>query len=157
MVLQLILSILMGFFFGMICSNLARNKGRKPQLWFQLGFFFGILALILLYILLWKEKWSSKPKFAQEGSLAPSSSGAEKGSLITLEKTCMTLEERDWYFLDPQNNQKGPISFDELKTKLSDGILSEKATFLWSEGMDKWKPLIELPYLKMILNGKTTS
>lgn len=146
----------MGFFFGMMCSNLARNRGKKPQLWFQLGFFFGILALILLYILIWKEKWSSKQTFAEEGALPPSS-GLGKETLLTVGKALVTLEERDWYFLDPQNNQKGPISFYELKTKLAEGILSEKATFLWSEGMDKWKPLIELPYLKMILNGKSTS
>lgn len=156
MITQLILSILMGFVFGFVCSNLARKRGKNSLLWFQLGFFFGILALLFFYILLWKDRYSKSAKFAEERSSMGSTKTQEAPPVIE-EDMSITLDKRDWYYLDTSRKQIGPISFDELKNNLDKGVISENMTYLWSEGMDKWKPMSELPYLKMVLNGETTS
>lgn len=152
LLLRILLSTSIGIICGTICSNLA-NKYRKNQLlWFQMGFFFGILGILFFYIKLFIDK-TRGPRLAGEAVLV---SGRE----MTLEpppqkiedKTKTTLESRDWYYLDAENKQMGPISFKELKVKVEEGVLNEKS-LLWSEGMESWEPLSKLAYLKLVLTS----
>ena len=50
---------------------------------------------------------------------------------------------KDFFYLSSNNEQKGPVSIDHLK---SVGIKSD--TLVWTEGLDNWKPAKEVEALK---------
>jgi len=52
---------------------------------------------------------------------------------------------KKFYYLD-DNEQKGPVSIDELK---SVGLRSD--SLVWTEGLDKWTPVREIEELRIIL------
>jgi len=132
----LIPSILGGIIFGFLCSRLAKKKKKNAIVWFQLGFFFGLFALIAFFLLGLKNRVSSQ-KLAEETATASSSSSAEIMPPLE-DKRNTTLNTRDWYYLDKENKQVGPITFDLLKKEFSANKILDK-TLLWSEGMEDWK------------------
>ena len=54
--------------------------------------------------------------------------------------------EQKFYYLDG-NDQKGPVSIDELKS-----IGLESNTLVWTKGLDRWKPAREVEELKILMN-----
>jgi Mg2+ and Co2+ transporter CorA len=53
----------------------------------------------------------------------------------------MTEGEKEWYYLDSDNNQKGPYTFDKLASMYIDEKINNE-TLIWSSSMgDDWKQL----------------
>lgn len=121
-----------GLVMGAISAYMAKSRGKNPYLWFFLGSLFGIFGLMLLV-------FSSKPapKAAQKG---------EVGSSPTIDITPAIDPEHQnklWHYLEPDNTQHGPMSFDALSRALMEGKIS-KNTLVWSENLEGWKPLGEI-------------
>ena len=56
-----------------------------------------------------------------------------------------------WYY--SQNNQQlGPVTEEELKSKARSGQLA-RTTLIWKEGMSDWKPLIDVPEISLALHA----
>jgi len=72
------------------------------------------------------------------------------------DKRNTTLNTRDWYYLDKENKQVGPITFDLLKKEFSANKILDK-TLLWSEGMEDWKSFDKLSYLQIVIKNEATS
>ncbi len=150
----LIPSIVGGVIFGFLCSRQAKKKNKNSLLWFQLGFLFGAVALIAFFLLGLKEKANSQ-KLVKEAATASASSNAEIPPPLE-DKRNTTLDKREWYYLDKENKQVGPITFDLLKKEHSDNKILDK-TLLWSLGMEDWKSFDQLSYLQMVVKTEATS
>ncbi len=150
----LIPSILGGILFGFLCSRQAKKKNKNPLLWFQLGFLFGGVALIAFFLLGLKEKLNSQ-RLAKEA--APASKSPRLETAPSLEdKRNTTLDTREWFYLDEENKQVGPITFELLKQEHLANKIQDK-TLLWSLGMEDWKSFDQLSYLQMVVKAEATS
>ncbi len=154
MFLRILLSILVSGLIGMLCSNMAQKKGKNSMLWFQIGFCFGIFGIALFFFTLLKDKISSKSKPAQQEfalNAQAASSVEETPKPIISHSTQTSLEDREWFYLDQNNKVNGGISFKVLKELIQKKAIHD-TTLIWSEGMDSWKKLVDLSYLKLVLN-----
>jgi len=123
----LILTIIVGLILGAWASVMADNRGRDSTVWFFLGFCFGILAIAVLFIL---------PNLAEKEEEEPSVAVPAPEPLIE------DPEMKDWYYLDLNNEQAGPVSFDIL-LELYENKKISSTTYVWCEGMEEWKTLEE--------------
>lgn len=55
-----------------------------------------------------------------------------------------------WYYSE-NNQQMGPVSEEELKTKARTGALTAKS-LIWKEGMSDWKSISDVPEISLALN-----
>ena len=67
------------------------------------------------------------------------------------------IEMQKWFYLNPAlagttAPQAGPFWVEQLAKQFDAGAVDQR-TQMWCEGMDSWKPLIELPDLETFLNG----
>ena len=127
---MLVSSAMMWIVFGAVSAYMARMRGKNPYLWFFLGMFFGVFGLLFLF-------FSSKPKAAAEPK--------EKTGPTTIDITPKfdpSFKEKFWYYLDPQNQQNGPMSFDALVRAWNEGKVNPQ-TFVWNEGLETWTPFGE--------------
>ena len=58
--------------------------------------------------------------------------------------------EKEWYFGNKTKEREGPYSFGEMKDLWTEGTVHGK-TRCWSQGMDGWRPLDQIPQLKWCL------
>lgn len=108
---------------------MAKARGKNPYLWFFLGMFFGVFGLLFLYL-------SSRAKGAAQRK-------AEGPTTIDITPQFDPAHsEKLWYYLEPDNQQKGPMSFNALAEAFRDGKVSNK-TFVWNETLENWKPFAE--------------
>jgi len=56
------------------------------------------------------------------------------------------MSQLEWHFLDTNNEQKGPVSFDYLKTAWAQKLLVE-STLVWNEDLPEWVEARTLPNL----------
>ena len=126
--MQLINVFLFSGIMGLLCSHLAKKKGKRPPIWFAMGFLFGIFGLILLYIV---------PTFTKAEQKKPAYQPPKP-----MERSDAWI--RMWYYLDPTHKQEGPFEFPDFINKVREKHVA-KETLVWSEGMDEWKKLSELP------------
>lgn len=62
----------------------------------------------------------------------------------------MTEGEKEWYYLDSDNNQKGPYTFDKLASMYIDEKIGND-TLIWSSSMgDEWKQLQDTRFKTML-------
>jgi hypothetical protein len=148
--IHLLLAIILSLLFGWLAAYFAQSRGRDPFLWFFLGMFFGIFSIVLLFFL---------------PNLGPKKEGQEQDEsdfFITndndlemiLPETRALYEDygkREWYYLDKERKQKGPVSFNFLKTVWDEGGL-EDTTYVWSNGMSNWERLNKVNKLKEALS-----
>ncbi|XP_047738471.1 dnaJ homolog subfamily C member 13-like, partial [Hyalella azteca] len=64
--------------------------------------------------------------------------------------TTSTLHLKEWYYQDAAKTRAGPYSFPELKELYADGAITAK-TLVWAQGLEGWKPLLQVPQLKWTL------
>ena len=96
---------------GSICAHFAKKQGRSPRKWFFLGMLLGLLGLLLLFALRYYEIWRLKRKGGKqkkESSLKADSASAKNLSTNTAPHIL-------WYYLDSQQQQQGPMSFNALE------------------------------------------
>ena len=138
-------TIIVWLLFGLLSANYARYRGRDPYLWFFIGMFMGIFALLILFLLPVSEAEQQQQEELQEDDPA----------LIQMPIAPVLPHEfqtRDWYYLTPQNQQEGPVAFDILKKLWMDGTINS-TSLVWSEGMEQWNNIQELPPLQELLSS----
>jgi len=124
-------SFLSSLLFGAIAGYVAKTKGKNPYLWFFLGVLLGIFSLLFLFL---SDKIFKKSPFQK------------KTDTTTIDVTPDTTSGFDpefqktfWYYLDQQNKQNGPMSFEALTKAWKSGEVSQK-TYVWNETLENWKP-----------------
>jgi len=115
-------SIIGGVLFGSICAYAAKKKNLNQLGWFALGFSFGVFALIVLTFLKGKKVPAILPELEP---LFPSES---------------PLTEKMWYYLTPEQEQVGPMSYNALERAYRADLITDE-TYLWNDNLDNWQPL----------------
>ncbi len=64
------------------------------------------------------------------------------------------MGDKVWY-IAVNGKSDGPYSEDEITEKLKTGVI-DKNTYLFTHGMDNWKPLNEIPQFKDLNSSRTT-
>jgi hypothetical protein len=127
-----LITVAFGIIFALICRNYALARGRNPYAWTIVGFLFGFLGLIILFVLPNKKKRSLVQQ--QIDALPP---------LTVTNSPIPPATYRPWYYLDQQNLQQGPMSFQTLKNAWKEGKLNS-TTYVWNEDLHEWKALGEV-------------
>lgn len=144
-------NMLLSFFLLLIIacftSYYASKKGKNPMLWFVLGLLLGAIApLILLFL----------PKVKKEGDDLPTMTLSQPDPTISrLPPPPLSTKEEEnklWYYLDQDHIQIGPVSAFALRELWNRGQL-DLNSYVWSEGMEKWEKVENLPNLKGVLNS----
>ena len=121
----------------------ANRRGREPLLWFAIGLLLGIFSpLILLLLPVVKKENGDSPRVDSP----PESQDNEK-----VAEGMMPEEDRLWYYLDQQHQQFGPVSIVALRALWNRGRL-ELTHYVWTEGMEKWEKVENMPDLHAVLN-----
>lgn len=123
---------------GYLCYQIAQNRGRNPMIWFALGTILGLIAVIILYIL------PPKAATASAGILSEKQKQDNTPPYLPCEDVATRPPEALWYYLDKENNQYGPISFNALKSAWNCDEI-DPSTYVWNENMEEWKKLENLP------------
>lgn len=129
---MLISSTLMGILFGGISAYVAKMRGKDPVVWFFVGMIFGIFGLLFLLVSS-RSKTGVKPKAKRK---------REPTTIDITPKIHPSYNEKFWYYLDPQNQQYGPMSFNGLLNAWKEGKVSQK-TYVWNETLETWTPFGE--------------
>ena len=116
------LMIISGLALGLLSARLAYKKERNPYLWFALGFLFGIFGICAIF-------------FAPKRSAAV----PNPEPLATIQGPT----DKFWYYLDPAEQQQGPMSHDALSIAWKEGKVAP-TTLVWHEDMSNWTPLKEV-------------
>lgn len=111
---------------GCFCGYIAQKRGRDYVIWFFIGMLLGIIGLIVLLVLP-----PVKPTEVEE---------------VTKELPPSPLRQVDWFYLDLDHNQIGPLSFEQLAKAWRDGKIGE-SRYVWSEGMENWMTIKDQPDL----------
>lgn len=129
--MNFIILFLSCFGLGWAAYRLAQIRGRDPIVWFFLGMLFGLLGILVLYCL-------PKPKEKEkvQADLPP----IEKPSIVPL----VIDAPKEWFFVDKSKTRHGPVDFSILKSKWTNQTI-DPFTYVWSEGMQTWKKIEELP------------
>ena len=109
--------------------------------WFALGAILGLVAVIALYILPSK---LAKVAVVPSGIFPEKQKQSDTSSYIPAEEVATLPPQALWYYLDKENNQYGPMSFNILKDAWDSGKVTP-STYLWNETMEEWKTLKNLP------------
>jgi hypothetical protein len=59
----------------------------------------------------------------------------------------MSEKVREWFYLDANKAQKGPIPTTVLARLIEKGIGVSPTTLVWKNGMDAWKQVIEVCFV----------
>lgn len=120
---------------GCISAYIAKGRGKNPYLWFGLGMIFGLFGVIFAFFI---------P--AKKGRRRPGSQHPTKEQVVTLDIT-PTLgsfsKESYWYYLDGQNAQQGPMSYDALKRSFFEGKV-KTSTYIWNEQLENWQAFSDI-------------
>lgn len=104
------------------------------MIWFALGVILGLIAVIILYIL------PQKIAVAPAGAVSENKMSDEEVSYTPPEDVASRPPEVLWYYLDKENNQFGPMSFNALKSAWNSDEVDAN-TYIWNENMEEWKRL----------------
>lgn len=100
----------------------ADKKGRSPWGWFLLTLLLGMIAPVLLYFL----------------GEQPASTAAQPE--IPVKKKSSFAPHMDWYYLDQNRQQVGPVTGSHLQELQDQGVIGPN-TYLWKEGMESWQKM----------------
>ncbi len=117
------LILFMGIVMGSITAYYAKQKNKDPFIWFFVGFLFGMLGLLSLFII---SNFQAKREAQNQPPPAP-------------KPVAPAVPQKFWYYLDQENRQFGPVSFDALNSAWKEGKITVN-TFVWNEDLDGWKP-----------------
>jgi hypothetical protein len=137
--------LLCSIIIGGICSHIAKKRNRHPFSWFIFGTLFGAIALIVLIFLP-----ARKPADMEPVHSTPISEGQNKmtppeiSSSSSVEPAQPAVAQKLWYYLDENDQQYGPMSFDALRRAWREDQITG-STYVWNEEMENWKILEELP------------
>lgn len=134
--MRMLISLFLLLFFAFLSAYVAKQRGRDPVAWFMIGILLGIFAPILLLIL--------KPLNLDHLEIGQETEINEDIKLSPLGLESKSYMDKEWFYLDQGNQQYGPLDFSRLK----DLWLEQKIhpnTYIWSEGMEQWKRIHELP------------
>lgn len=141
------LSLVLWLLLGWVTSYYAQQRGRDPLIWFLVGMFLGLIGLLLLFIL--PSVTNDKEK---ENSSLDEQDELKEGISQTIEIQPEFIQKQpeyaisQWYYLDKERQQQGPVEFEELKKIWVDHQI-DFLTYVWHEGMENWKKIEELPDL----------
>lgn len=113
---------------GLLTGYCAQRRGRDAKVWFLIGFLFGLIGLGALFLF---------PRKDMEEVPNTESLNTSKPIEDQVEPPRIESQSKEWFYLDKQNNQFGPITFESLKEKLNSGIV-DGSTYVWTEGMENW-------------------
>lgn len=109
---------------GSLSAYLAYKRGRNPYAWFAIGFLFGIFGIFAIFFAPGPKKKvqpaTPQPVYKIQGPI-----------------------DKFWYFVDPSNQQQGPMSHDAITMAWKQGKI-DTSTYVWNEEMSDWKPLKEI-------------
>ncbi|MGK5595090.1 MAG: DUF4339 domain-containing protein [Parachlamydiaceae bacterium] len=144
--MEILLTVILWIVMGGATSYFAAQRGRDPFAWFLVGMMLGLIGLIVLFLLPSLEEREEDGHeeemevTGEESELTPQTPSSNDGYWF-----------RDWFYLNEKNQQFGPISFQVLKKTWLEGKVS-RDTFVWSEGMETWQRVQDLPGLIDNLN-----
>lgn len=118
---------------GWISSKVAQRQGRNPTFWFAIGMLFGIFGLCFLLLLPLIER---NRILLEKKTVVP----------VSIDNDECDFYNKEWFFLDHRHQQQGPVSFFMMKAKWIDKTV-HSLTYVWSDGMDSWKKIQEMPEL----------
>lgn len=144
--MDMILPFFIWMFIGVITAYFAQKRGRDPLIWFMIGMLLGVLGLIVLLILPASKANVEPINEKIEEAFLPSSPAP-----LVPEETALPFLTKEWFYIDSLKQQQGPISFDSLKKIWYEQQLSDQ-TYVWSEGMEGWEHIGQMPQLKEVLN-----
>jgi len=104
--------------------------------------FLGIIAFIILYLLP-----SKKLNLKGNTNLSKIQNDSCDTTDTQQAPTLLNATIELWYYLDNQNNQYGPMSFEALERAWECEKINA-STYVWNRKMDKWLLLKEVPVLK---------
>lgn len=139
--MEILLTVILWILMGGATSYFANQRGRDPFAWFLIGMLLGLLGLLLLFLLpaIENTEDEKEDEFEVEGLT----------ELIPPSPTeCYRF--KDWFYLE-DGNQLGPLSFQAFRKVWLQGKVSDE-TFVWSEGMENWRKVQDLPGFKEVLN-----
>ena len=148
---NMLLSFILLLIIASFTSYYARRKGRNPLLWFVAGLLLGILApLILLFLSKVKQQGDGLPTMSVS---QPDPALVQTPSVSVSPEDALRQHEENklWYYLDQDHQQIGPVSMIALRELWNRGKL-DLNQYVWSEGMEKWEKVDNLPELKVVLN-----
>lgn len=128
---------------GGATSHFAKQRGRHPLGWFAIGLLFGLFGLIFLFLL---------PKLNKEEN---AQTKLEIPTKVETENHSLFSKNSEWYYLNKEHQQTGPITFEAL-IEMWDKMLLSKESYVWCLGMAEWKKVSELPYLEVSITEKKT-
>lgn len=139
--MEILLTVALWILMGTATSYFASQRGRDPFAWFLIGMLLGVLGLLLLFLLP-----PAAPKEEQE-EFEVEEFSREPAKIEPQE--CYRF--KDWFYLDDKNQQLGPLNFQNFRKVWEQGKVSE-GTFVWSEGMENWRKIQDLPGFSETLN-----
>lgn len=122
---MLFLSLFIGILFATHCYQRAKERGRNPIAWSIAGMFFPIFALLFLYLL------------PPRSSTMPQRTRPPEPTIYPKEDAQV---HKFWYYLNEENAQFGPMSFDAIKRAWKAGKVTS-CTLVWNEDFSEWKRL----------------
>lgn len=122
------LMLFMTLVMGGAAAYLAKQRKKDPFLWFFIGSFFGLLGVLYLYF------------FAKSPKKDPETAVQTPPTPI---KLAPPASQKYWYYLNPENQQFGPMSYDALNQAWKEGKISVE-TYVWNEDLENWKLFGEL-------------
>lgn len=147
---------------GSLAAYLAIKKNRNPIGWFLAGMFFGIFGIVLLFILppLQKsgEQDNNDMMSSEDGeddlqynSFSQLFSPPQLVEETAAAKSFPATEEQ-WFYLDMQKNNIGPLNIEDLLTSLKNRGSRENINpmeiWVWKKGMNQWEKVKNLPDLR---------
>lgn len=150
---NIILSFILLLIIASLTSYYANNKGRNPFNWFVIGVLLGIFAPIILLFLpaLKKEQKGNGYPTMSVSPPDPSLAHLPDSALSPEQLKVREEENKLWFYLDQRHEQVGPVSVVALRELWNRGKL-ELNQYVWSEGMEQWQKVEDLPELKAALN-----
>lgn len=119
---------------GALTAYLAKGRGRDPTKWFFIGFLCGVFGLIALFFFPVIGAEDEKQKDA--GLLPPVAPQVDDAPVVA----------KRWFYLDAKHATLGPVAEDALQGLFQAKTITPR-TYMWSEGMEGWKRLEDLPEL----------
>jgi len=126
---------------GALNAYYANQRGRDPVAWFMIGIPLGLFGLVILFLL---------PKLNDKNS-EKKETAAIAAEFPSVEELLPDYTVKEWYYLDDEHKQKGPVQFSFLKGLWHDGQLLVK-TYVWCDGMDVWEKVENVPNLQELLS-----
>lgn len=140
--MRMFISFIFLLFLAGLTGFFAKKRGRDPVGWFLLSLLIGVFALLILFILPSRTKELTTDLEVDEDKILFGSHNSEEGGVYS----------KEWFYLNQDHEQIGPISFEKLQDAWEEGVIAEQ-TFVWCEGMTRWVKLKEMTMLHEALQG----